>query len=117
MSTSGLIGSLLIILSVCVTVLPPFVGESVTVMVVLFLGAIVPPPEDESGADRPLLLISSGPVPTFFTFKCLDLMCPAFAFRMIGLVDTEIRPPGVTVGVDVGEDVAVTVAVAVDVAV
>ena len=112
-SSSGLLASLLRILSVCVTVLPPLMGESMTVMVVLFLGATVPPPEEESGADKPVLLTSSGPLPIFFTFKCSDLVWPALAFRVIGFLDTLILPPGLSVGVEVGVSVPVAVAVAV----
>jgi hypothetical protein len=109
MSTSGVVGSLLKILSVCVTVLPPVVGESVMVIVVLCLGATTPPPDDESGAERPLLLTSNGPFPAFFTFKCLDFGCLGFPLSLIGLVGTDIRPPGVGVAVAVGVDVAVAV--------
>ena len=60
---------------------------------------------------------SNGAVPTFFTFKCFDLVCLGLAFSLIGLVETDIRGTAVAVAVGVGVDVAVAVGVALTVAV
>ena len=121
MSTSGLVGSLLRILSVWLTVLPPVVGESATVILRLFFGANTPPPDDESGAESPAVPVtSSGPVPMFLTLSCFDLGCLGLPFKVIGLVEAEILPAdgvAVAVGVAVGVDVAVAVGGGVEVAV
>jgi hypothetical protein len=81
----------------------------------LLVGAIVPPPEDESGEESPAVPVTwRGPWPMFFTLSFFDLGLPGFPFSLIGLLETDILPID-GVGVMVGVAVIVTVAVAVDV--